>query len=391
LRTGKLVTRVTRTLRLVRFLKLNKAFATILTAVSSEYVLAGLNLVRLLTILTIFAHYIACGWYGLSMLSETTWSSDKEAGMFESMTYAYFTSLHWSITQFTPASMEIVPRNVYERVYNVIVILIAMVTFSSFVSSITNTMTHIRNINAQKGKEEASIRKFFNQYNISSELASRVWFVLQRNRMLMDCRLKVSDVPALQCLPVTLLDDIRAEAYSPQVALHPIFHVYAAVDTECMRNVCCGAVAERTVAVGEELYGKGVVVTSMLIVMQGTIEYQDAFADVDDDIPRLYEGDWACELALWAVEASVSGPFVADRQRVDLLTLEGTRLRVAAQKHPESLKLLCKYAEDFMVHFNEACMDQYFTNPLFNEKRMIEGLANKAQKIYRLSTTFAGV
>jgi len=243
LRTGKLVTRVTRTLRLVRFLKLNKAFATILTAVSSEYVLAGLNLVRLLTILTIFAHYIACGWYGLSMLSETTWSSDKEAGMFESMTYAYFTSLHWSITQFTPASMEIVPRNVYERVYNVIVILIAMVTFSSFVSSITNTMTHIRNINAQKGKEEASIRKFFNQYNISSELASRVWFVLQRNRMLMDCRLKVSDVPALQCLPVTLLDDIRAEAYSPQVALHPIFHVYSTLDSECMRNICCGAVA----------------------------------------------------------------------------------------------------------------------------------------------------
>merc|ERR1712032_1153492 len=118
--------------------------------------------------------------------------------------------------------MEIVPRNSFERAFNIIVILFAMVTFSSFVSSITNTMTHIRTINAQRSKEEATIRRFINQYSISSELASRIWFVLRKNNILVDRRIRVADVPSLQRLPVHILDDIRAEVYTPTLAYHPL-------------------------------------------------------------------------------------------------------------------------------------------------------------------------
>ena len=33
--------------------------------------------------------------------------------------YKYSTALHWSLTQFTPASMEVMPQNEYERFFTV--------------------------------------------------------------------------------------------------------------------------------------------------------------------------------------------------------------------------------------------------------------------------------
>merc|ERR1712232_745909 len=134
--------------------------------------------------MVIMNHYIACFWYGISTLlqaSHNTWTAKAFGRAGEDteepaeILWAYTTSMHWSLTQFTPASMEVVPRNPYERLFNIVVILMALVVFSSFVSSITTAMTHIRNINAQKTKRETEIRSFFCEHKISPRLTSRVW------------------------------------------------------------------------------------------------------------------------------------------------------------------------------------------------------------------------
>merc|ERR1712217_674589 len=95
--------------------------------------------------------------------------------------FAYGSSLHWSLTQFTPASVDIFPRNVYERFFNVVIIIMALVVFSSFVSSITNAMNHIKNINKGKTEEETMIRRYFNENSISHDLASQVWHFVRQN------------------------------------------------------------------------------------------------------------------------------------------------------------------------------------------------------------------
>ena len=51
-------------------------------------------------------------------------------------------------SRFTPASMEVVPANEYERFFTVCMILCGMLIFSSFVSAITSAMNQLRNLNS---------------------------------------------------------------------------------------------------------------------------------------------------------------------------------------------------------------------------------------------------
>merc|ERR1712048_619307 len=110
-----------------------------------------LGILKTLMFILVINHYIACFWFGLGKREwfQSSWPNKFLVNYPRSFPYAYTTSLHWSITQFTPASMEVTPQNEGERVYATVVIVGALVAFSSFVSSITAAMTHIRKLNAQ--------------------------------------------------------------------------------------------------------------------------------------------------------------------------------------------------------------------------------------------------
>merc|ERR1719181_2010605 len=90
------------------------------------------------------------------------------------MHYLYTTSLHWSLTQFTPASMEVYPENARERTFAIVVLVFALVTFSSFVSSITNAMTHLRNMNSEFEKQLLVFQRYLRYHRISTPLAVRM-------------------------------------------------------------------------------------------------------------------------------------------------------------------------------------------------------------------------
>merc|ERR1712100_190361 len=95
-------------------------------------------------------HLIACVWYGLHENFRgnlETWGTMFLPESSETA-YNYATSLHWSLTQLTPASMEVHPRNVHERFFNICVVILAMVAFTSLISSITNAMNHLRDLNS---------------------------------------------------------------------------------------------------------------------------------------------------------------------------------------------------------------------------------------------------
>merc|ERR1719499_204026 len=102
-------------------------------------------------------HFIACGWWltgkaslSLDLHSWITWGEPfQDFGV----AYQYATSLHWTLTQFTPASMDVVARNVLERFYSIIVLLFAMVAFSSIVGTVTSSMTVIRTMRNDKQKQ----------------------------------------------------------------------------------------------------------------------------------------------------------------------------------------------------------------------------------------------
>merc|ERR1711939_631548 len=136
--------------------------------VNSEYLLTVIGLVKILLLMVLMNHYLACCWFLISVNMQDqydTWTAvsfgPRDAEPIVGLDYAYSTSLHWSLTQFTPASMEVTPKNYAERLFNVFIILLAMVYFSSFISSIQQAMMHIRNMNKWKEEREALIRTYF--------------------------------------------------------------------------------------------------------------------------------------------------------------------------------------------------------------------------------------
>ncbi|CAE7597734.1 Kcnh7 [Symbiodinium microadriaticum] len=137
-RIGKAV-RFLRLLRLLRLLRAHGRLNELLEHVQSE-----------IAFIMLLNHMVACAWFWIGLLNRPdTWLLQADSDILVApMAYQYFTALHWSLTQFTPASMEVVPKNEIERLFNVVVIISAMVIFSTFISAITNAMNQLRNLNS---------------------------------------------------------------------------------------------------------------------------------------------------------------------------------------------------------------------------------------------------
>lgn len=71
----------------------------------------------------------------------------------------YVTAVHWSLTQFTPSSMDVAPglsdgdelesevaTNEYERIFSVIVTMAGLIVFSLFLGSINQALAKLRRL-----------------------------------------------------------------------------------------------------------------------------------------------------------------------------------------------------------------------------------------------------
>ena len=65
--------------------------------------------------------------------------------------------LHCSTVQTCGSFEQVTPKNEIERLFNVVVIISAMVIFSTFISAITNAMNQLRNLNSLAAAELARL------------------------------------------------------------------------------------------------------------------------------------------------------------------------------------------------------------------------------------------
>lgn len=154
-RMGKTVRvmRLLRILRLLRLMKLPKIFMLIEERIQSESVTVAISITRLTVSILIINHFIACLWYSIGLMHDQDYTWLVRYGAKDaSFGTKYSMSLHWTLTQFTPSTMEVFPQNLTERVFALIVVVFAMITFSSFISSITTAMNQLRNMNSEQAK-----------------------------------------------------------------------------------------------------------------------------------------------------------------------------------------------------------------------------------------------
>jgi len=289
--------RIIRTVRLIRSIKLQFLLSEIFTYIKSDMARTMAYIQLMLVGLFTISHYLACAWWaiGVSNAEQGSWVTENEL-QDENMWLQYLTSLHWSLTQFTPASMEVFPQSAEERLYAICVVLFGIVTFSSFVSSITNGMMTLRKITSEPARQEATLRQYFKQNHISAELGQRIWMFLKQTYF--DHRKVVhrKDIEVLKLLPESLRGEMSEELYLPHLERIPFFEKYFHEDTETLCSVVHRAVAEVSLIPGEDAFKLGDKCIRTYLLTSGTMDYWHRERNLCD---VLGPGDWASESSLW--------------------------------------------------------------------------------------------
>lgn len=106
------------------------------------------------------------------------------------------------------------------------VILLAMGVFSSFISSITSTVSSLRTYRQEQSKKQTQLLRFFNERNLSTDLYSRVQEVVQKQG-LHQVRLSEQEVMLFQGVPQRLLILMHEEMYMVSVNALDIWPMWA--------------------------------------------------------------------------------------------------------------------------------------------------------------------
>jgi len=331
------IARVLRLFRLLRFMKVLSVMGEFRDLVSSESLLTMLGIMKMTAGIAVVNHFIACAWYAIGIMNATSdpnssWVSALELekpGEELTFPYRYSSALHWSLTQFTPASMEVVPRNAFERLFTICVIIFALVMFSSFVSSITQMMTKLHAINLEQFKQQEYLKRYIIDNKLSLELGNRI------NAFARSCktnrrRLHENDIPILQHMPPTLRAMMRSEVYLPVLSPHPLFRQVLEVDEYGIGALCMSAMSQRHLQRDHELFIYGEKATQMFFLVSGELEYYLAAAQ---SAPQSVEaGSNFGEMALW-VNWDHRGRMVSTSSSAcELVTLDSEAFRATAAK-----------------------------------------------------------
>lgn len=372
--------RFVRVLRLLRLLKAGVIFHEFLEHYASDMVLILADIAKLIVFVLFSNHVIACVWYTIGVLDgfDRTWvKANRMEQEGRDIYYRYFTSLHWSMTQFTPASMEVVPANTLERVYTVLVLFLAMITFSSVVSSITNAASQLRNLNKHRLEEYAALRRYLSENKVSAELASTIWAYIHSAWDKSQRRYHESDVLILSLLPRSLRSELQNQVYTPILSVHPFFGRMSVFYPILMQKLYRHGLQEVSLATGQELFSPGERGDTMFFAISGLMTYQHAVEDHDLSVIRgitrtwtmdrasgktakdlssrpgvltVEESDWVAEPAMWTEWQYVGR--LSSRRRSELLALKCNKFQRIALDGGAHFPEAAEYAKLWVVHMN---------------------------------------
>jgi len=343
--------RIFRALRLLRFVRMWGVITETLDLINSKKLQAASSVVLALLFIILITHYLACGWHFIGRLGMKGGARNWiEMNSIEnaSLGYRYLTCLHWSLTQFTPAGMEVHPYNLGERMYSIFVLLSAVVSFSSFLSTITTSITKVRALTAEATKQQNILRRYFHENNVSTELGNRIWKNLKTNHF-SKTRMHRKDIDVLKYLPRGLHTDLCKELYGPYITRIPFFDYLTGQSKLYLRDVCRKIVVERSTCSGEELFYDGKVAQNLYTVSSGKMQY---YHDIEELSCKLSDGDWVSEPVLW-LEWKHCGQLISVTY-CELVAVESGPFRDLMSEHRSLLSFARSYAKAFLNHMKEA-------------------------------------
>lgn len=295
--------RVVRMSRVLRLVKINRLMSVLRDRIDSEYLFIFVNIIKLMLSLLVVNHFLASVWYAIGdlgmNLDAENWierHNFKDRPLGERYTVA----LHWTLTQFTPASMDVQPQNTGERSFAICVLVSGLVLFSSFISSITNSMTQLRSMDDDKSKQFWLLRRYLRNHNIQANLAFRILrhveFTCNEHREL----IPEDKIWVLGLLSEQLRNELHFSVSYSCMSTHPLFDIVQDMSRMTMVRLCSTSLSIHRLAGTDVLFIPGTLQCSMHFLESGRLSYTHV-DNSDSAGETLMQGErqWICEPAMW--------------------------------------------------------------------------------------------
>jgi len=281
------------------------------------------QIIQILTSIVYINHVNGCMWF---LIGRTGYEGDDTGGRswlnqmltdegpsyyHAGFVFQYFTSVHWSITQMTPGSMEVTPKNSYERMWNIICLLFGLIFGSTLVGQLSSKMVQFNMARSQELKRMENLRKFLHENGVDIVLSRRVQQQAQQ-RLLGKVRLMEEDVEDLKNLPSELRSQLHTTIYAQYFMRHPLFCMWNVADATVCRAVCTsGALRMKGLLVGNDLFTPASPAKESWLLLKGNMRYQRVLREEEyvtgkngeDEEPRkeldVAGNRWLAEVVLW--------------------------------------------------------------------------------------------
>jgi len=310
-------------------------------------------------------HGIACAWFGLGQARHNSWVTHyrySNVTIYEQ----YMVSLHWSLAQFTPASMSIQPQYPEERAFALFVLIFGMLVFSSFVASNTASLTRISNLSGNEIRQNFVLRKYLSENKISRQLSARVTRYIDVVRAVQQKRSHASKVGYLSLLSGPLYVLLQAELLYPHLSLHAFFKRYHQTNPEAMNQICASGAKLMSFSKEDIVFTVDSSAQNMFFLKEGLLQYR-MLTEENATKVDVGPGWWMCEAALWVQSWFHQGSMYAFVE-TDVIAVNEAKFFDITRGHHAVFDLASSYARRFVESMNRAWDAEGYLSDLPCEK-----------------------
>lgn len=249
-----------------------------------------------------------------------------------------------------------------------------LLLFSTFISSITATMTQLRQVSSSNLQDMKQVKTFFQNNSISVRLGCRIMSFLRASRAQpLLLRTSADTVKALRALPDDLRQELDIEVYQRILLAHPLFGAVQAFEMDALCQIVSSGLKEKPLLEDEVLFRKFGPAEYMWFIVFGQMSYQR-----DSSTCALEVGTWVSEAALWVDGWYHRGDLQAVKQS-NVVGLEAGRAVAcltdsSQEQRAELVALIGRYAVRFLSEYVSYGESPFTCTDLWSDSAFLEGI-----------------
>eukprot|EP00439_Symbiodinium_sp_Y106_P060068 s422_g8.t2 len=257
---------------------------------------------KILGVMLLEQHVIACLWFGVGYLNMTpgaTWLSMSGLQQ-QDVWYQYTTCLHWAFAQLGVGNVEIEAYNVPERAFCICVAVLSLITTATLVSTITSLMTALDKKRNDEMHQFRNLHRFLRHSEIPEELSDRITRLLQyAYHAQTDCT-SDSDVPILKLLSKGLRSELQFTRYESALEKLTFLRSLMSSDKQTpqegkvLQSLATKALYTVEFAQNDVVFCQGGIADAAFLVLSGRFRYTRRMKGF-----IISDEHWVAEVCLW--------------------------------------------------------------------------------------------